>query len=354
MSKVKWLLAISGLLCLSACSKVEELDKRTKTMADTTTEMSDTTKKMAETTDEMNDVTSHMYPQIRTKETEDTRNKKMQLILDKQSGMGARIAASAIYFQSFEFQFWNNNKTYDTPEVRERLFVDAANEFFRRATDIYNRIDVEKLSPTLDDPEGRSNEMAFLALSVAMHMVNHHQEQIHKDTKQTFEIKSFYDLMKSALIKDKLGQELTESEAIFVTGTNKEISIQLLKARSNMLLALAVSYMIDLREIDQASLSEKGSALLAKLSNGKFGKVKLHSLFEKSNMSTKKEILKRLEASKSTLALLNQIGQAIKWDPTIQNIVSNLVFDDNATELKNPVQLFHYKQYRSLLQQLGK
>lgn len=342
MKKQAILTLTAGMMVLSACSKVEELDKRTKTMTDTTTEM-------AKTTGEMKDVTSHMYPQIRTKEAEDTRNKKMQIILDKQSGMGARIAASAIYFQSFEFQFWNNNKSFDTEETRQRLFVDAANEFFRRAADIYNRIDTSKLTPTVDDPEKKSNEMAFLALSAAMHMLNHHQEQIHEETGKTFELVSFYDMMKSALRKDKNGEALTEAEAIFVTGTNKEISLELVKARTNMLLGLAVSYMIDLREIDDASLADKGAALLGKLSHGKYGKIKLTSLFESANEVTQKEINKRLDGSISARQLLSEVGVSVKVDATMKNILNNLVFNEKSMRNGTVVTQNEYKSYRTMI-----
>lgn len=276
----------------------------------------------------------------------------MQIILDRTSGMGARIAASAIFYQSFEFQFWNNNQTFDTVAIRERLFVDAANEFFRRAADVYNRIDTSKLSPTVDDPEKKSNEMAFLALSVGMHMLNHHQEHIHQETGGTFQITSFYDLMKSALLKDKFGEPLTEAEAIFVTGTNKEISIELLKARTNMLLGLAVSYMIDLRQIDDADLATKGSALLAKLSNGKYGKVKLPSLFEGANQATQVEINKRLDGSLSARELLYRIGVNLVIDPTMKNVLTNLVFNEPSMRSRHQVVQNEYKSYRTLIKLL--
>ena len=77
---MKHLLAVLALpLVLASCSKVEELDKRTKSMESATSSMSGTTKGMSDTTDRMKEVTSEMYKQIRQKEAEDTRNKKLDI-----------------------------------------------------------------------------------------------------------------------------------------------------------------------------------------------------------------------------------------------------------------------------------
>lgn len=347
MKKITLLIVVASFSTQLGCSKVQELDDRTKKMADTTGQM-------AKTTEEMKESMSHMYPQVRTKEAEDTRNKKMQIILDRESGMGAKIAASAIYFQSFEFQFWSNNTTYDTVETRERLFLDAANEFFRRATDIFNRIDVSELQPTMDNPDKYSQEMAFMALSTAMHMLNHHQEYIHEKTGKTFEVVSFYDLMKAALEKDQKGEYLTPAEAVFVTGTNKRISIELLKARTNMLLGLAISFMVDLGEIDHVGLKEKGSALLAKLSKGKYGNVRLTSLFETANIVTQKEINVRLDGAKKARELLTSIGHSIVVEPILQNILKNLKFDEESMRRKRAASYKDYLEYRGHINQFLK
>lgn len=365
MSFKAHMLIAASFLTLTACSKFDQIDKRTdnmdknteamrtktESMDSNTASMKNTTEKMAETTLElakltaqMNETTAHMYPQIRTKDTEEMRSLKYAAVLSDENGLSQKIAAAAVFYQSFEFQFWNNNNTFDSQKAREELFLDAANEFFRLLPDLYEQVDFSEISPTKKDSKENNAEMAFLALSVAMHMNNHHQEDIYEATNHSFELTSFYDLMKQSLLKDYNHEPLKAYEAIFVSGKNREISIALIQARVNMLLGLSLDYMVDTREIDSVGLGRKLSALVAKMSDGEYGAIRLTSLFEKANGATRAEILKRLDAAMKARAFLKSIKQNFTVDSTLKNVLNHIVL--SPSRVKGVEAIKDYTEYK--------
>lgn len=312
-----FVIATVAITSLMSCSKVKKMEELTEQMANTTN-------KMSQTTNTMNDTTANMYPQIRTKESEDTRSKKMKIILDDSVAFGEKIAAAAVYYQSFEFQFWTNNGTYDTVEVREKLFLDAMNEFYKRLSDIWDNIDIEKMSPANTKQTKYNFDMAFYAMSVGMHMINHHQEHIHR-TVGGFSQKSFYDLMTIALQKEDRALDLAEYEHVALAGVNRDISIALLKARYNMILALALKSSTE--SIKEVSFGKKAKALIFKMSKGHLGKIGLDSKFDDSNESTKRDIIEKLDGAQNTRDVLLSIGQDVEIDRTLKSIIDNIDTD---------------------------
>lgn len=266
-----------------ACSKVDKAEKNMNDMKDNTVAMS-------KTTDEMKDTTTIMYQQIRSKEAEDTRNKKFEILNDDDKGFGEKIAAAAVYFKSFEFQLWTAQKGFDDNHARDVLLLDAANEFTKRLCDLYEKINVKKMSPTKDGRAHRA-EQAFYALAVTMHMNHHYQEEL-IDAKADVKGISFYDVMKKALEKDGNGENLKDYEEVLVSGINKEMMIELMKARVDMLSALALKNLTDKRDM---TFGQKLKALLFKASGGKLGSIDLPETYAKANEPTKKQTITYLE-----------------------------------------------------------
>ena len=330
---MKPIIVLSLLLSLVSCSKTKDLmdtGRTTKDMSDTTKDMSKTTKDMKQTTDEMNDTTSFMYPQIRTKEAEDTRNKKMKILLDPNTTMAQKIIASTIYFKSFEFQLWTNSGDYDTLEVREELFYEAFIEFFIGLGGIYDQVDPQKMSPLKTDPKKENLEMVLYAISVVMHKNNHHQIENHKRV-GGFEVKSFYDLLTTSLIKQQNGENLTEYEAIANTGSNLDLSRLLLESRMNMLLALALKNIVNK---DEMPTGDKVSAFFYQLTSGRVGDIEMDSYFESSNKPTMEDTLVKLEAALKTKEDLVKAGvRSPKINPAIKEIFENLKTKKPSTDM---------------------
>lgn len=345
--------AIITLISLSAlvsCSKVKKMENLTE-------DMSNTTQKMSHTTNQMNATTNNMYPQIRTKESHDTRNKMMQIVLSDNQSLGDKIAAASAFYQSFEYQLWTNNGTYDTKEVREKLFYDAVNEYFMKLASIWDHIygqsnlaillnlDPNEMSPIETDAKEYNYEMAFYALSLVMHMNNHHQKHLVK-TIGGFEEVSFYDLLKNALIKEHEGRELKDYEHIVNAGQNRDIAIGLLQARMNMMLALAVKNSTG--ELKELTLAQKLKAFSFKLSNGAFGTFQMKSTFNSGNESTKRDVLEKLDGFAKTKSLLESINEPLNLDPVLKNIIDNLSIEDDLSNKANQEFISYIEMIRSL------
>jgi hypothetical protein len=305
-------LAFSG-----ACSKVKDFEDKTKSMERTTRDMSSTTTQMRGTT-------TTMYQQIRSKEAEDTRAQKFDQLLDRTKKMGEKFTAAAVYFKSFEYQLWNADVQYDDAESREVLYLDAANEFTRRISDVYEEINLDKMDPT---KSGRSHnsEMAFYALAGAMHMNHHFQEELVKN-KPNLEAVSFYDLIKKALLRDMQQKRLAEHEIVLMSGMNKEIMIELIKARVDIIAALAVKDLTDMRDM---TIGQKAKAALFRLTGGRLGTIDLPETFDRANDATKETIEIRLDAANNARKFLREIGVQKNVERTIKSALSNIDFNEN-------------------------
>lgn len=297
----KMSLGFIALLFVVSCSKVQEIDKRTQSMERSTSDVSTTTESMKETT-------TIMYQQIRSKEAEDTRDEKFQILMREEAGMGTRITAAGVYFKSMEFQLWNNNETYDSKEVLKDYYLDAANELTRRMTDLYDKIDTKKMGPTKDN----KMEMSFYALSATMHMNHTFQDELAKSKK--IEVVSMYDLIKKALIKERDHRVLLPHEEVLMSGINKEIMINLIKARIDIYSALALKNLTDKRDM---TLGQKAKGLIFKITGGRLGSIDLPEVFDKSNEATKIYIEKYLDGALKAKAFLKDIGIEKKLEKTL-------------------------------------
>lgn len=311
MNKLVTFLALISLFV--SCSKVKEAEKTMNTMKEQTTQMKENT--------------SVMYQQVRSKEAEDTRNKKFEIITSKKEGFGTKLAAAAVYFKSFEFQLWTGAKDFDNQHMREVLLLDAANEFTRRISDVYGKINLNTMSPT-NDGKKHNSEMAFYAISATLHFNHHFQDEL-IDNKSSLKAISFYDIMKNALRKDYNSESLTEYEEILVSNINREIMIELIKARVDMFSALALKNLTDKRDM---TFSQKFKAGLFKLSGGKWGAIELPEVFIKSNESTKKQTVKYLEAAMRAKNILSDLGVEKELEKTIKSAFSHIKLGDTESE----------------------
>lgn len=305
-------IALACLLLTTACSKVKELDQRTESMEKTTKEMSGTTGAMKETT-------STMYQQIRSKEAEDTRDEKFNVLMKKEADSGERVTAAGVYFRSMEFQLWNNNGSFDNKGALQGYYLDAANEFTRRILDLYEKINLKKMSPT----KNNKMDMSFYALAAAVHMNHHYQEELAKNKKTV--PTSMYDLIKNALIKDYENKRLLEHEEVLVSGINREIMIELLKARVDMLSALALKNLTDKRDM---TLTQKAKGLLFKLTNGSLGTIDLPEVYGTSNEASKIYVEKYLDGALKAKKFLETIGIEKELEKTLKSAYENIEFND--------------------------
>jgi hypothetical protein len=306
------LLVLATLAITVSCSKVQEVEKNMN-------EMKSTTELMSTTTDDMKETTTVMYQQIRSKEAEDTRNKKFIILKSKDEDFGSKIAAAAVYFKSFEYQLWSDQSQFDDKKNREDLILDGVNEFTRRASDLYSKINTNKMSP-VNSGKKHNDEMAFYALAATMHMNHHFQEELVKERPQV-QLLSFYDIVKEALRKDNQGMALNEYEEILVSGINKEIITELIKARVDMIAALALKNLTDKREM---SIGQKIKAGIFKITAGKLGTIQIPEVLSTANESTKNQAIKYLDASLKARRFLAGINLEKNLEKTLHSAFSHI------------------------------
>lgn len=286
--------------------------------------MPKTTEQMKATTNEMNSTMGGMYANMetllelsRSKEAEATRTEKFDAVLSKNKGIGEKITSAAVYFKSYEYQLATLKETSRLEHMMDGFRLDAVNEFTRRMCDLYKKIKPEKMSPTKD----KNLDNAFYAFAAALHMNHHFQEKVaesgHLNTV------SFLDIIKEALKKEQSGERLKEYEDILLTGLNREMVIELLKARVDILAGIAFSYMTDKREM---GIKAKGKGLLFKLSGGKLGSIKVPMTLDETNDSTRRTTIKTLDAAILMKRFLSEIGIEKNLEMYLRSGYSNLSF----------------------------
>jgi hypothetical protein len=335
---------LMGTMLLVSCSKVKELDERTESMTKTTEEMSGTTEDMKKST-------NTLLKLQRQYSTADLRTKQSSRLDSKMTDMGDKLIAAKKMMLGYEYQLWNPSNEFDTIEYREHLLHDAVKEFMYKVSGLHDKLleknfwgktKLERMSPLnlKQDRKGRNKnniEMIFYALGTSMHFNNVFQEKMIEELNDSrMEEISMYDLVKTALIKDFENDQLTVAEQEVVTGEFRQAAIDLLKARYNMLIALAVK---NLSTQKGMKFGDKVNALIFKATKGGLGKLKLYSIFEESNLPTQKDINKKLEGAIKTRKVLYAIGENVKIDKNLKSVLSNLVIDET-TEVTDEITQF--------------
>jgi DNA-binding protein H-NS len=302
-----------------ACSKIEKAEKNMTTMKTQT-------EKMSLTTDNMKEVTQNMYEQIRSKDTRALRLAEYQVITAEDAEMGERLASAAVFFQAMEFQVWTGEGN-DNQEAREKLYLSATKEFVKYLNDIYKGINLKRMSP-LKERKKHSSEKAFYALAAAMHYNHAYQEKLAQDNPQ-IKLTSFYDLIKVALAKFNDGEALLPHEEVLTTQINRTILIELIKARVDILSALALK---NLTNKDEMTVTQKFKAIYFKVTGGKFGSIDIPETYKTTETSTNNETITYLDAAKKARNFLERIGVNKELEKTLHSALGNV-------DLKNAIKV---------------
>ena len=306
MKSQSFVLLISFLMV--ACSKIKNFEERTNSMEKTTSQMSTMTEELKATA-------TTVYQQQRSLEAETIREKKFEELLDENNDMGTRLVAASAYFKSFEFQLLT---TEELKKQRSGLYLEATTEFTRRLSDLYRNVNVKKMGPTKIDHTNQA-EGAFYALAAMMDQNHHFQESL-ADKNKGAPI-SFYDLVTTAFENEKNGKRLAPHEEVLVAGINKEMIIELMKARVDILSALALSNLTDKRNM---TLNQKTKAMIFNITAGRLGSINLPVTIHESNQATKNQVEKYLNAAVKTRTFLVQSGERKQLEKTLRSAYSQI------------------------------
>lgn len=251
-------------------------------------------------------------------ESRQTRDRQFELLLDDRLNLSSRILAAKTYFSSFDYQIRHNITKND---VLEALYFEATNEFSHRIPEIFEQVNSKKLSPFKAKNKAA---LSFYAIAAALDESNLSV--------------SFYDLMKKSLIKDKAGKELLRHEEPLVLKDSKEISIELLKARVDILTVLAIENLTDKKNM---TLGQKTKALLFTVTGGLLGSIDIPEIYDQSNDATKKAAKDYLSSALRTKNVLTELGVKKDLDKKLRSALRKIDFteksehDERKEEIKN-------------------
>ena len=320
-------LALSFLVLFTACSKVEKVEDRIESFDKTTQNMDKTTKSMSYTADEIKEIAISIFPQMRSGDTVRVRNEEWDILTNKEKGLGEKLVAGAIYFQALEFQFWTANNL-DNQDVLNNMYHNAAEEFQGRIYDLYLKIDRTSMSPTKHGKR-QSDELAFYALAMTMDRSHLFQtEMIKRYPKLKFV--TFLDIIQGALIKAKNKQPVQKHEALLLAGINKEIIIELSKARIDILAALALRDLVDQRNM---TVSQYSKAAIFRMTRGKYGSIDLPETYDTSDIYTTQNAEGYLISALKTKEFLAKVGIAAKLEKNVLSAFKKIELnrDDETT-----------------------
>lgn len=249
------------------------------------------------------------------------RDHQFELLLDDRLNLSSRILAAKTYFTSFDFQLRHNIQDQKTLEI---LYFEATNEFSHRIPEIFEAINPKKISPF---KAKNKSALSFYALAAAL-------------DESTLSV-SFYDLLKKALIKEKANKGLSLHEEPLVQKDAKEISIELLKARVDILTILALENLTDKKNM---TLGQKTKALLFNVTGGLLGSIDLPEIYDESNEATKnaaKDYLNQALLTKNTLA---ELGIKKGLHKKLRSALKKIDFkekghnDEKKAEIKNLIE----------------
>jgi hypothetical protein len=294
--KTTALLALS-LTLLASCSK----NKETRT----------------EATNSKETIMREVSPSV-IKETAITRVDTFSDILDEKNDLPTKLFAAENYFKSFEYQLRTGTAAQRDRVLMLDLYLEAAREFSAKTLDLYQDVNFKKLSP-LKEGKKQNEEQAFFAIAAKM------------DTTIN-QAPSMFELTRRSLFKDLNKEPLEAHEVLLMTGENKELMIDLLKARIDILAMLALKNLTTKKEM---SVTQKARGLIFKITGGHLGAIDLPETYEQSNEVTKEAIVADLEKAVRTKNILRELGLSQTLDKTLRSALIQIDFNENKRRKKS-------------------
>tara|TARA_Y100000780_G_scaffold155505_1_gene140251 strand:+ start:284300 stop:285385 length:1086 start_codon:yes stop_codon:yes gene_type:complete len=319
-------------------------------MKETTAEMKEITADMNNKMDETNENTGNLGAASRHGFSEDKRDKKRKVLFNPSyyQDMGNTLVDAKVFLLSFEYQIWDGIADTQGLMERERLIVDAIHELHQSLSGTYEALKTKKKYLGMISGDSRMDNMTplevagsdfqeertFYAIATTLHVIDLLQERaIEQNKARNLDMQevSLYDVISSALLKEKQGLYLSDADKAVLVKDMKEMSIDLLKARMNFLAALAIKNMIDEEDM---TVGEKAQGLLFKLTDGSMGALRLDGKFNQVNSVTRGDILNKLEGAVKTKRLLQEVtGETPKLNADIDSIYRNLKGDFSQSDV---------------------
>ncbi|MFT6070210.1 MAG: hypothetical protein ACJAT2_001937 [Bacteriovoracaceae bacterium] len=295
---------------------------------DSTLAMGETTNRMNEGMDQSNETmtqmtgnTNNMYHQIRTKESQETRERAFEA-MNNSDVFEYKLTKGAAFTQGFEFHLWNNGATKeDTPAFREDLLKSAVDEYFRTIQRYMGEAkNPAKVSPTNEDRWVQN----LMVLAVTMHEVHHHQANLVKEHPSIKEHTMLSIVKESLKLQQKINSgeiersELKEYQNALLEWHDE--AINMLRYRYNILMTMALVKVSEVKEKPSLGLfGIAGLYIKAKHIYFKWDS-KFHTLVE----SKQAKINDIVNEAINTRSFLREIGIEAQLDKKISKAFSKM------------------------------
>jgi hypothetical protein len=317
MKQATWLL-MAAWLC-SGCGALSQMRQQMSNM-------SDTTQQMGHTTDEMNQRTALLQREQRQGVAQQTRGKALDDLM-RDSALELKMKDAAVYFQSFEFQLWENILD-DDEQNRQALLATGAEEFLLTFRGV---MDGKYSDP---DPASKDGRMrSLLAFGATADQMNELQISASKRPRTGFKAVSMLDLITDALAAKPALERNPGADFPAYVGKvlfYEDEAAYFLQIRHNIMAAMVVD---KLAPMSQMSLGEKLSMILAALKIKKSWKAKL----ERVNAVELSEMTRFLGDAEKARASLEGTGRKASLNSRIAHLLERvqLVEDPRADESKS-------------------
>lgn len=329
--------AIMALLVISvSCSK--EMDRRTEKMEKRLEQVSSAAEAIKEKTALMS-----------SSDAGKTRADNYNLLMEEKSPLRTKMSAACNYFKNFEYQSSTDSELQIDEHSRNSLYLLAVDEFMARAGDLYDQIRPKKMNP-LDQNKSRNNDIAFYALAACLHVNHHFQNEIITGS-SPLQTNSMYGIMKTALKKELVTNDLENHEQFIVNGINKEITLELIKARVDVMSVLALKNLTDERNM---TIGQKSKAAIFKITGGRLGSIDYPEVYENSNKSTREFTSSYLMEALRAKQFLSELGVEKKLHKKLKSALKNIDFNEKkkGKEYKDTVKDQQKESIKNLIDNL--
>lgn len=198
------------------------------------------------------------------------RNNRLKNILEDAT-LENKVTHAAIYFKSFEYQFWQGSGQDASLKKRQHLIDEAAAEFFRAIAEFNNGSPLVNPFATPGVPlisDYGNREAIFNAFALTLHELDRKQEEMLRKYPEIKPV-SMLSIIKDALTAEKdinSGKIPVEeiSEATHMVLTNKDVALKLLQARLNFALSVFICSVSKLKTAQNMTLDQATEAIGAK------------------------------------------------------------------------------------------
>lgn len=252
--------------------------------------------------------TQQITQEVKEKELEviqeKSRDAEYGILMDARMGLTTKVEASQDLMSTMNEMI--DRKDGNISENKEIL----TDEFSLRMGDIYSQINFRKLNPL--KVKGHY-ESSFYAMAASLDG-------------------SFYEIMKSALRKDAAGRDTNTSESNLVIQDTKQMTLDLIQARVDILSVFALQNLTDKKKM---SFWQKTKSFAFNISGGLLGSIEYPETYAEASKATKNEIEDHLSKAVEAKNFLRSLGIEKKLNKKMRSAYKEIDFGEKKASLDN-------------------